>query len=238
MRDLLVILPSRSRPQRLREFLAAFQATREATTDVAVALDNDEPELDAYESIWDELDGNDYLIRYQGPRRTITPWINYIAGEELDNYRAMCVMGDDDVPVTQGWDQLLLAAVDAMGGIGIAYPEDKRRNDIPEIPVISTDIIRALGWMCLPVLKHFYVDNVWGDLGNGADCIRYCPDVLVEHQHYLVRSDVQRDMTYIQSETHGTRDQRAYMGWRATDMERDIATVRSLRQRVSTFSHG
>jgi hypothetical protein len=228
MRDLLVIMPSRGRSQRLREFLSSFQATREAVTDVAVALDNDDPDMAGYDALWDELDGNDYLIRYQGPRRTIVPWINYISREELDNYTALCVMGDDDVPITAGWDLALLDAIRDMGGTGFSYPNDKRRDDIPEIPVVSTNIIKALGWFCLPTLKHFYVDNVWGDLGIGADCIRYCSDVVVEHRHYLVHAETQRDMTYAQSEVYGMQDQRAYAQWQQTEMKHHIAIVRSL----------
>jgi hypothetical protein len=228
VRDLLVIVPSRGRPERLREFLSYFEKTREAVTDVAVAIDNDDPRMADYDQLWVDFEHADWLIRYQGPRKTITPWINYIAREELDNYRTMCVMGDDNVPITAGWDSHLVEVVVGMGGTGFAYPDDKRRNDIPELAVISTNIIKKLGWLCHPSLRHFYVDNVWGDLGTGADCIKYCPEVVIEHRHYLVNQNYQRDMTYAQSETHGMLDQQAYQVWRAQDMSRDVAAIREL----------
>lgn len=228
MRDLLVIVPSRGRVERLREFLSCFEKTRTIKTDVAIALDNDEPQMEGYQKLLADYKSGDWLIQFQGPRKTITPWINYIAREEVDNYRAMCVMGDDNVPISTGWDRDLMAAIEDLGDIGFSYPDDKRRNDIPELCVISTKIIKALGWLCQPSLRHFYVDNVWGDLGTGANCIKYCPEVIIEHRHYHVDPTQTRDMTYAQSEVHGGLDSINYQKWREEQMVQDVAKIREL----------
>src|SRR6185437_10825893 len=88
-------------------------------------------------------------------------------------------LGDDMVPVTDGWDEQLC---EAAGTTGMAYPNDRRRDDIPEAVVISTGLVQALGWFCEPSLHHWYVDNVWRDLGAGAAVLSYLPAVHVIHK--------------------------------------------------------
>ena len=49
-----------------------------------------------------------------------------------------------------GWDKALIRAIVETGGTGFSYPWDGTREDIPEAVVVSSDIVAALGWMCLP----------------------------------------------------------------------------------------
>jgi hypothetical protein len=130
MKDLLVITPSRGRPQRLREMLDACLALSAADTDIVVGCDDD---LDGYR----ELAGrySDGRVRwFGGPRTGFAGWTNRLASRytqadpdgdgHLPRYRAFASLGDDHIPRTQGWDKLLLEAIDQMGGSGIAYGND------------------------------------------------------------------------------------------------------------------
>jgi hypothetical protein len=74
-----------------------------------------------------------------------------------------------------------MRAIAETGGTGLSYPWDGIREDIPEAVVLSGDTVQALGWFCLPGLSHWFVDNVWADLGRGAGCLRHLHAIKVEH---------------------------------------------------------
>ena len=224
MRDLLVITPSRSRPERLREMLAACLDLSTAATDIAVGIDEDQAEL--YVGVCDDP----RVKWFSGPRDTLAGWTNALAVPHADKYRALASFGDDHMPRTPGWDSLLLAAIDAMGGTGIAYGNDLIFGEgLPTAPVISADIVRALGWMCLPPLRHMAVDLVWKDLGSEAGCLAYVPEVTVEHVHWC-NGKAPLDPVYAESEAGKDDDRARYFQWRQERMADDVATVRALRQ--------
>ncbi len=230
MPDLTVIVPSRGRPERLAVMLAEALRLSTADTLLVIATDQDDPQHGEYDALLTPYVRAGLAHWVSGTRRTLTGWTNELAGWYAQLSPALASFGDDHVPRTRGWDTGLLTALAGMGGTGIAYPDDRRRSDIPEAAVISSSIVTALGWMCLPDLDHFYVDNVWADLGRAAGCLAYVPSVVVEHVHYLTRPDLAaRDATYAEAEAGGGRDRLAYQRWQASRMPHDIATVRGLR---------
>jgi hypothetical protein len=94
-------------------------------------------------------------------------------------------MGDDHRPRTLGWDQTLLYAATTDGaGPGIAYGNDLLQGaNLPTQVCIDARIVELLGNMAPPQLTHLYVDNYWKALGEGAGCLRYCHNVVIEHMH-------------------------------------------------------
>jgi hypothetical protein len=237
MKDLLVIIPSRGRPDRLREMLTAARDLSAADTSFVIACDDDD--VAGYLGLRGECHADQRIRWHAGPRDTLSGWTNKLASRYASRYRALASLGDDHIPRTGGWDKALLDAIAAMGGTGFAYPDDKRRSDIPEAVVISADIVRALGWMCLPETSHFYCDDAWADLGKGADCIRYCPEVVIEHVHYLTRPDLAgRDTTYADAEQGLAADGQAYQRWRSSRMASDIARIRALREKPGREASG
>lgn len=224
MRDLLVITPSRGRPGRLAEMLDAALGLSEAGTDVAVALDDDDP---APYGFLDAAAGP-RVLRHRGPRDTLTGWTNRLAREHAGEYGAFASLGDDHVPRTAGWDRLLLGAVAAMGGTGIAYGNDLIWGaDLPTAPVVSADVAGALGWLALPCCAHMCIDLAWKDIGAVAG-IRYVPEVTVEHVHWS-KVPSRLDETYREAEARHERDREAYAAWRAGGMAADLARVAALR---------
>jgi hypothetical protein len=156
-----------------------------------------------------------------GPRKGLAATTNDLAAAAVGEYDALASLGDDHVPITPGWD---IALLKALGAGGIAYPNDLIRDDIPEAVVISSSIVRALGWMCQPTLKHWYIDNVWADLGRGAGCLAYLPDVIVKHE----RIGVPDDDTYRDAWPLVREDEGRYRAWRAAQMAADVATVKEV----------
>jgi hypothetical protein len=230
MRDLIVIVPSRGRPGNVARFVRAVAKTSTAQTDIVFGFDNDDPDLQksviAAQAAAQSAGVPVTVIT--GPRKGLGAWTNELAATFVADYRALASFGDDHVPQTCGWDKLLLDAINDMGGCGIAYPNDGIRDDVCEAVVLSSAIVGALGWMCEPTLKHWWVDNVWADLGREAGCLRYLPDVIVRHNHPAAGRG-QFDATYWEAFEGVAGDKQAYETWRAERMETDVATVRALR---------
>ena len=217
--ELLVILPVRGRPASLTRFTGAFAATARCA-DLLVVMDAGDRSYDGIEP--------GVSVRVQ-PRRPTGPKVNAAAMDHLD-YRALMFMGDDNLCVTPGWDEIMLAALDEMGGTGICYPDDLSEHaDLPCSAMLSRDIVLALGWMCEPSLAHFFMDNIWRDIGRGAGCLRRCGGAVIEHRHPNY-GKAPRDELYLSAmHLYWRHDKAAYAIWQAERMEQDIATVRALR---------
>lgn len=222
MSDLLVIVPSRGRPNNIARLLDAVHATAKAQTHVHVAVDDDDPELDRYRYVMEQAAGEGDRLT-AGPRKGLCEWTNEVAVQRAGEYPFLASLGDDMVPRTPGWDAALIRGITGMGGTGIVYPWDGMREDIPEAVVLSSDIVQALGWMCEPSLKHWYPDNVWADLGRGAGCLRHLRAIAVDHQW-------KADQTSRDSGEKLAGDRDAYYAWRKTRMAGDIKTVTALRE--------
>jgi hypothetical protein len=204
----------------MQRFLGAFAATVQGDTDLLVVADEDEE--DAYAALALPARAGFTLL----PRMSLGPKLNAVCVPEAERYRSVGFLADDCVPQSPGWDVMLTKALDTPG---IAYPEDRRRADIPEHAFISSPVITALGWFFEPALAHFYADNVLADLGRAAGCLRHVPGAVIEHRHYQVRgTGAARDRTYAEAEENGAADCAAYQEWRSHRMAADTAKVRAV----------
>jgi len=225
MGDLLVIVPSRNRPQNIARLLDAVHDTAKMKTHLHVCVDDDDPELERYKFIMSKA-GRDGDFLDVGQRMGLTAWTNEIARLRYKDYPYLASLGDDMVPETPGWDRALIRGIIRMGGVGFTYPWDGVREDIPEAVCVSSNIVEALGWMALPDLDHWYIDNVWADLGMGAGCIRHLRAVSVKHVW-------KADKTSKDSGEKLIADRDKYYSWRKTCMADDIKTVLAVRGTVS-----
>lgn len=228
-----VVMPSRGRPQRAQEAVAAIRGTAaRVDTRVVLAVDENDPELDAYRA-----------LRWDLPYRAEVALVELLPAETGDLVRATntvsmrvaledpgCVignLGDDHLARTPGWDTRILAA---LATPGIAYGDDGfQRKDLPTAPFISASIVLALGWFALPSCRHLFVDNAWRDVGEQTRTLRYLPDVLIEHAHPLA-GKAEWDDGYRRANSTEVveHDKRAYREWRERYMAQDIAAVRAL----------
>lgn len=236
MRDLLIISPTRGRPDSARRLIGAVAATATARTDLILAVDDDDPSYDEMaDTAWSRGSGPVLSGRHRftrGPRMTCPAWTNKVAMESLGLYRAFASLGDDHVPETPGWDALLLAALEDLGGTGIAYGDDCVQHEaLATAPVVSADIVATLGWFMYPLVRHVFADNVWMDLGREAGCLRYVPDAVIRHLHWSVGT-APRDLTYMERDSLWPQDEQAWLAWQREDMAIDAAKVRALCQRA------
>ncbi len=177
-----MLVPSRGRPEAARTLAAAFRGTTTAATELVFVVDEDDPRVAEYSALVDE--GVASVIRGQHVSMVdaLNQWA-YATATMDDPPFAIGFMGDDHLPRTHGWDAAYLAALRDMG-TGLVYGNDLLRGrELPTQVAMTSDIVRALGYMAPTTLKHLYVDNFWLDLGRAAACIRYLPEVVVEHRH-------------------------------------------------------
>ena len=217
--SLLVIVPARGRRALAERLLESFDDTA-TFADITFITDPDDT---SYEG----MDWGPAIHGVLDPRGTVVEKLNHAAMACLDGYDAMMNVGDDCVFQTPGWDALLLKALDDMGGSGIVYPDDKRRIDVPELWVASTDVVRALGYFANPLMGHYYVDNVWAELGKRAGMIRFVPEAVVEHLHHSVTPGAEHDEVYREPENKwGEHDLKAFHEYRSSQLANEVSVLR------------
>ena len=230
MRDLLVVVPSRGRPDRLGAMLEACLSLSEAATDIAVATDDDDLAHDFYAAVT-QAKGTGRVCWHHGPRDTVAGWTNRVAVSSAPCYRALASLSDDHMPRTPGWDRLLLAAIDGMGGTGISYGNDLLQGKtLCTAAVLSSDIVTALGWMAQPSMRHYRIDDVWKELGRR----RRLPGVPPGCDHRALHPGAGKavfDATYAEEFPRSPEDDVAWEAWRAQRKAADVATVAALKTR-------
>lgn len=230
MADLVVIVPSRGRPEAARTLIQAFKATR-TVAHLVVAVDEDDPVREEY---WALAGGPPATtVDTGGAPATMVRALNASAVVRAisdDPPFAIGFMGDDHMPRTVGWDAAYLAALRELG-TGIVYGNDLLQGHrLPTQCAMTSDIVRALGYMAPPMLKHLYVDNFWRDLGKAAGCLRYLSDVTVEHRHPLAgKASWDEGYERVNSPEMGEHDRVAYEAYVADGgLDADVAKVQAL----------
>ncbi len=175
---LLVIVPTRGRPQNAARLARAFEETDSLNADLVFVADHDDPELAAYHLAAPRL-----LVHRGETGKGLVPALNWAADLYADDYDHLGFMGDDHLPRTAGWDAHVLGALDTRQP-RVVYGNDLLQGEtLPTAAFMPSRLVRALGFMAPPVLRHLYVDNFWLDLGRSLGGLRYLPDVVIEHVH-------------------------------------------------------
>ena len=218
---LLVIVPVRGRRANCERILASFRETA-AVADIMFISDPDDQDTYA------DMDWGDAIHAVMDPRGSFITKLNHGADAFTGVYDAFMAVGDSNVFITPGWDTILLGVLaDELGGSGWVYPENRRRNDVPEMWLASADVVDALGWFAPPYVGMYYGDNIIAELGKRAGMIRYVPAALIEHRHYSVFPGVAHDQTYKDAEdTWGGRDLQAFQEWRVVQAANEVAVLR------------
>lgn len=236
MTDLVVIVPSRGRPEAARELVQAFADTCTADTFIWFAIDDNDPTRDEYVAISDGRRSATMVL----PSRTMVEALNMATSRHgTPQCFAVGFMGDDHRPRTVGWDTAYLAALRELG-TGIVYGDDLLQGErLPTQCAMTADIVRALGFMAPPTLRHMYVDNFWLDLGRVVGCIRYLSGVVVEHMHPVVgKAEVDAGYERVNAPDVYDTDGRAYAAYGSGPMVDDVAKVRALRASLDGESIG
>jgi hypothetical protein len=217
--DLLVIVPTRGRRDQCERLLKSFTETA-TCADILFVTDPDD-------TSYDGMDWGEGVQAVLEPREYLAGKLNKTALAMADVYKVLMFAGDDAVFRTLAWDRIMLATLDDLGGSGWVYPDGRRRNDVPEHWMCSSDVVKALGWFANPALDHYYLDNSIAELAKRAGLIRYCPQAVISHEHYSVNAETAHDEVYRSTEEmFGASDLQAFHQWRTDVMPYEVARLR------------
>jgi len=170
MKELLVIIPSRGRPETVGVVAQEFFENSTGRADLLFATDDDQPEYPSYPGV---------LFR-RGPRLRMGGTLNAAAVENADQYKYIGFLGDDHRTRTRDWDAKV---IDALKSHNVVYGNDLIWGEgLPTAVFLKSEIIKRLGYMAPPTLIHLYLDNFWLELGKNTS-IKYLDDVIIEHLH-------------------------------------------------------
>lgn len=222
MRDILIIIPTRSsggtRVQSLDRLIKSWRKTTYGYSDLAIIMDDDD-----YKNYGDIFPPMAKL--HVGPRLNLVQKLNLTAAHYTDEYHTLCFVGDDVVFETEGWDERI---TDWMLGHhpGVCYCNDLLQGEnLPNNVFLSSEIVKAQGYMVPPVMKHYYIDNYWKDLGIRLGNIKYFPDIIIEHLHWS-NGKSEKDQLYSESEKMMAEDQKAFDNYRAERFDSDIKKIK------------
>lgn len=228
MPDLVVVVPSRGRPEAAAELARQCQRTCTADTTVVVVVDVDDLTSPRYAA----PAGTTVFFTWVPPGGGHVGAINWGAARALTDFNpfALAKLDDDHLPRTEGFDSKMLAALRELG-TGIVYGNDLYQGErLPTALAMTADIVRVLGFMAPPTLNHLFCDNFWLDLGKAAGCLRYLPSVVIEHMHpFAGKAAVDEGYRRVNDPAQYARDSAAYEAYKAESFESDVAKVRALR---------
>ncbi|MFI2081444.1 glycosyltransferase family 2 protein [Streptomyces rubiginosohelvolus] len=232
--DLLVIIPTRGRPQAVMPLVRAWRETG-ATADLLFAVDNDDPELDAYKREAAKLKSSQFRFVY-GKRLRLCGTLNQQAVKAAKKYRFLAFMGDDHRPrpAVMPWDARIRECLS--GGPGIVYGNDLLMGErMPTAVAMTSDIVRTLGYFSPPALVHLCLDLCWLEWGRGMGRITYLDDMVIEHLHPAAeKADLDQGYEECNSPEQVSADSAAYYDYRDNGgLDTDLAKLRKLVEEAS-----
>ena len=212
----LVILPSRSRPESVERGVKALQE-HSRISDIIVAIDKDQSKL------YPRLDGVKYEVN---KRLRMNGTLNLVANKYADKYETIYFLGDDHLVKTPGWDEILYESIKERG-YGLSYGNDLLQGQrLATAVMMSTNIIRTIGYMAPPKLIHLYMDNFWMSLGQALDCLKYEQRAIIEHLHYVAgKADNDAQYQEVNSLEMYKKDQETFLEYVKTDLKSDLEKI-------------
>lgn len=242
MKPLLIVLPSRGRPDKIKKCIDSYISTcPDDFSELSIQLDSDDKKLEEYHQVIKEYDGEkvkcEVSRRPSENRYCITRIINrkFYRDKDRDYY---CVINDDMVFETPGWDRTLAIEwaistckdpnmVEKHGSVVGNTPVE----GFPIISVIDGRICRALNWLQMPELDGCCGDNVWFWIGIQARNLIYNKNVIFYHNHQAFGKS-EMDDTYLpvygNNNQGATEDFKKFIDWTKYRASNQIRMVREL----------
>lgn len=221
------MVPTRGRPQNAVRLARAVREMSGREVSCLYFL------TDPGEPLWEEYSARlraeapwAVLARVAASPQRIGPVLNQAAPLLAGAHTHVAFMGDDHLPRTPNWDGELVGALG--GRPGVAYGNDLLQGEnLPTMAVLSSDLIRGLGFFCPPGLEHLYLDDFWKLLGLEAGNLAYRGDVVVEHLHPAA-GKAPDDPVYqdANSVAQRQRDCREYARYLADEWAGDLARLK------------
>lgn len=230
MTDMALIVPSRGRPWNVVRLVDQLKKLR-SEVDLYIGVDADDPAINEYIIQFEDDDDNPnvHLIKNQ-IRRKFGPTLNRIAKGIADKYKYIAWMGDDHFPITPGWDFIYREELDKLGKVGMVYGDDRiMGKTIATQMAFTSNVVKALGYAVPNGFTHLFIDNYFMRLFDSIDKMKYLPNVIVEHLHYISHKS-EEDKTYKEanSQENWNNDQRRFNEYVSNELEVDSRKLKKL----------
>lgn len=219
--SLLVVFPSRGRPDAARQMLDTFIATRTLPdTHIILVGHKSDPEYKSYKKL-------PCFVTSFEEGTTLPAKLNLAAKEYAAEYDYIHFIADDARYRTFGWDDIITGGMREKNS-AFGYANDLARDDLPNHVFADVRAIKALGWFAFPGSQHLYLDDAWGALGR-ATSLQYFPDVVIEHMHpFYEKAPLDASYTETNSEERYKQDGVAYDQWLRFRLPEDAKKVRKV----------
>lgn len=192
-----------------------MDATCRGDTQLIVGLDDDDPTLDAYPT-----PGCGTMIG-SGLHHDFPGWVNALAAVHVSEYRFVGMIGDDNVPRTEGWDTRV---IESLAEHNFCWADDLDPGRAPGSMsmhiFMRSDVVRKIGYMAPASIRHMYNDVVWFAWAT-ATSGEFLSDVVIEHLHYSLGKSPMDD-TYQHSTASIPENCRQYNDYCDDGMNADI----------------
>lgn len=121
----------------------------------------------------------------------------------------------------------------AAGAWDIAYSNDQHHGpDLPTMPCIGGDLARAVGYLAPPMLMHWAIDNVWGEIGRKLDCLRYMERLTYTHNN-PVWGTAKDDATYKKARQNSFGWDSVLRAWTINELPKAVQRVRAAQAKAA-----
>jgi len=207
--SLLIIVPSRGRPDNAYRLRDQVEHTTGGQVSVVFAVDEDDETLPDYPT-------SETLIVKGG---SLVAALNEAALKFFNDFDYIGFLGDDTLPHGPWYAYIMQALLSRRNSI--VYGNDGIQGpNLPTAVFMDTNVIRSLGYMAPPKLKHLYVDNCWKALGEKSGKLVYVEEAYIEHLHPLV-GKAESDEGYEKADSHWLHDHEAFAKFVLVDLEND-----------------
>ena len=184
--DLVVIIPSRGRPESVEAMAAAFRETGAENVSAVWVIEDDDPAADDYATAvaeswrpWTVQRGS-----YGSMAAAIQAASRELVSGDLPPF-ALAVLNDDHRPRSQEWHTWLVNSLRTFHpAVGMVYPNDGYQGKkLSTVWAVTSSWVRTIGRMIPARVSHLYADNAMLDLATAVGCVTYLPGVDIIHEH-------------------------------------------------------
>lgn len=241
MHKLLLIIPSRGRSKKIVDMLESVNNTIDHRhTRVLVLLDEDDVELGRYKEYLPTW--VDYEVYNRDNDKTLTTEIINRAFEKHKGYDYYSVTNDDIHYKTKGWDVALCQPLKISCGQDDTMLEKYGKEIVyicdpetfPITSVIDGNIVRSIGWLQYPELRHSCGDNIWYWIGRRSDSLYVDRNYHTEHiSPYFGKAE--EDATFVESNAWKNMvDAGRYKEWLKYKSYNEVTKVLQLKEEYAT----
>jgi hypothetical protein len=172
-----------------------------------------------------EVAGCEYLYHPNPGITGMTKPLNYGADRVMEQADIMVAVGHDVVIRTKDWEQQVLAAHEK---VLVSYPDDGLNGgNLATAAFLDARIVRALGYMAPPSIRHLYIDNWWMAVGRGLNSLAYLPGVYWEHIHpFAGKREMDETTGAVNTYARHMEDRDAFHRYLGTSFSDDMAKIR------------